>query len=261
MGHIRLGELPRSRHWDQVVALIAGGAHARQVANATIRAAEKILQRVFDDQGLVHALYLFLHLPLAARSPDFAATLRKLGLGVSGAPGLMEILGAFTDAVDALMPNNLGRTDLGEMGQMAAVETFASVLSPRTEGLFGTPPEEVQRAFAALATAHQVSQLGRRFFARLIFKCLDFYLSRSLSDHVGEGQRFATLREVGDFYQALETHCGEAARVVEIFSGDWFSKHRWETGDNIGRDRVAGFAHGAMAKLLDELKRGNQSDG
>ena len=37
MGHIRLGNLPKTRKWEQVVGLIEGGAGTAQVANATTR--------------------------------------------------------------------------------------------------------------------------------------------------------------------------------------------------------------------------------
>jgi len=48
MGHIRLGELPRTRKWAQVVGLIEGGAGSAQVANATITAAERGLRTCFE---------------------------------------------------------------------------------------------------------------------------------------------------------------------------------------------------------------------
>jgi len=41
MGHTRLGDLPRTRKWQEVVALVAGGAGVCQVANAVIQAAER----------------------------------------------------------------------------------------------------------------------------------------------------------------------------------------------------------------------------
>ena len=44
MGHIRLGNLPKTRKWQQVVDLIEGGAGTAQVANATITAAERGLK-------------------------------------------------------------------------------------------------------------------------------------------------------------------------------------------------------------------------
>src|SRR5262245_28699713 len=118
MGHIQLGALPRTRKWEQVVGLIRGGAGTAQVANATITAAEQGLARAAQDRGVVETVWLLTHLPLAARSGDFATALRECGLAVSAAPGLMEITAAVTQTIDAKMPNCKGRTDLGEMAQM-----------------------------------------------------------------------------------------------------------------------------------------------
>ncbi|HEY7312719.1 MAG TPA: hypothetical protein VH643_25365, partial [Gemmataceae bacterium] len=112
MGHIRLGALPRTRKWSQVVGLIEGGAGTAQIANATINAAEKGLRSAAKEDGVVETIWLLTKLPLAARSEDFAQALHDCGLSVSDAPGLMDIVGAVTDAIDARMPNCKGRTDL-----------------------------------------------------------------------------------------------------------------------------------------------------
>ena len=45
MGHIRLGVLPKSRKWKQVVGLIAGGADVEHIAAASADAAENGLDR------------------------------------------------------------------------------------------------------------------------------------------------------------------------------------------------------------------------
>ena len=141
MGHIRLGELPRTRKWEQVVGLIAGGAGTAQVANATINAAEKGLGVAVKDKGLIETIWILTQIPVAARSDDFAAALRERGISVSDSPGLSEIVAAVSEAIDAKMPNNRGRTDLGEMAQMAASETMTQVIGERTHGLFGTSPD------------------------------------------------------------------------------------------------------------------------
>ncbi len=136
MGHIQLGRLPRTRKWTQVVGLIAGGAGTIQVANATISAAESGLSFAAKDHGVIETIYLLIHLPLAARTGQFVEAIRQHGLDVSDSPGLMEIVGAVTEAIDAQMPNCKGRTDLGEMAQMSAVETLTEVIGGRVHGLF-----------------------------------------------------------------------------------------------------------------------------
>ena len=72
MGHIRLKHLPATRKWDGVVALIAGGADADDVARASADAAEQALQEARDDPAVGHSLWLLTQIPLAARAPNFA---------------------------------------------------------------------------------------------------------------------------------------------------------------------------------------------
>jgi hypothetical protein len=260
MGHVRLGQLPRTRKWLQVVDLIRGGAGTVQVANATITAAEIGLGRAAQDTGVVETVWLLTRLPLAARSADFVVALRECGLAVGDSPGLMEIVGCVTQAVDAKMPNCKGRTDLGEMAQMSAVETLTGVLGGRLRSLFETTPEDIRSAFSSLATNKQFSTFAKDFFARFTNKCLDYFLSKALTHHVGEGQRFRTLAEQGQFMSALDRHCREAASIVEEYSGGWFSKKNWETGGEITRADIAAFTGYAMTKLTAELKQGAHTD-
>jgi hypothetical protein len=279
MGHLRLKDLPRSRKWRQVVALIEGGADAPQVANATIDAAEKALSVAAEDPGLVETVWLLTQLPVAARSDDFVRALRAVGLEVSAAPSLMEIVGAFSDAIDSRVAGQVRRTDLGEMAQMAAVETLSKVVGARTENLFGTTTTDVQNALAGIGTRVQFSSLARDFFGRFTERCMGYFLSRAYADNVGEGRRFATLAEVDSFTSALRVHCQEASAVlaqpafadalkvhcreasliVEAFSGGWFTKTNWEK-KGITRQDAGGFAHVAMQKLCAELKAGAPPD-
>src|SRR5262249_42228848 len=157
---------------------------------------------------------------------------------------------------DASMPNCKGRTDFGEMAQMAAAETLTEVVGTRTKSLFGTSSDDVREAFSGLATNKQFSIFAKDFFARFVNKCASSFLSRALAHNIGEGQRFPTLAQQSEFTKAMETHCREAARIVEEFSGGWFSKTNWETGGAITRKDIAAYTAYAMQKLVNELKQG-----
>lgn len=259
MGHVRLGEIPKTRQWNEVVGLISLGANPQQIANATIRAAEQNFKDVSEDRGLVEALWLLMQLPSAARSEDFAQTLRECGFQLEHPPNLMELLSGFSQAVDQTLANNCGRTDLGEMAQMAAVETLAEVVGQRANNLFGSTSAEIQDEIRKLYTVKQFGAFARHFFSRLIFKSLDYFLSRVLARFLGQGERFVTLAEQRAFSDALEVHCEEASLVVEKFSGEWFSKTHWEEGGS-DRDAVKKFACGAINKLLEVLKGGTSVD-
>lgn len=259
MGHVRLGTLPRTRNWIQVLDLVGAGAGAPDVAAATMNAAQRGLEAAAQDKGLVYTVWLLTQMPLAARSPDFEARLRKLGLTVSGSPSLLEVTGAFSDAVDAHLRRAGGRTDLGEMAQMAASEALTVLGSPANGSLFAAAAPSAREALAAFTTTKRFSELASEFFARLTTKYLTYFLSRELSNYVGAGGRFAGIDGHAEFDKALALHCRQASRIVEEFSGGWFSKSHFK--GRITHEKAGGFAHIALKKLRAELAKGAGADG
>jgi len=256
MGHIRLGTLPRTRKWIQVLDLISGGAGTPEVAAATMQASQEGLIEAAKDPALAHTVWLLSQLPLAARGEDFVPALRKLGLKVSNSPSLLEVVGAFTGAVDAHVRQSGGRTDLGEMAQLAAAETLTALGRPKTESLFGTTAADVQQAFKSFATTKQFSSLAREFFSRLTKRYLASFLSRELSNYVSGDGHFRSIDQHTEFNEALDLHCRQATRIIEEFSGGWFSKTNFLEGD-ISPDKAAGFVHVAMKKLREEFAKGH----
>ncbi|MEL6499758.1 MAG: hypothetical protein AAFZ67_11470 [Planctomycetota bacterium] len=259
MGHSRLGNLPRTRKWQEVVGLIAIGASFDQIANAVVRAAENGLMATAHHQGLVEAFWALTKLAAAARDADFVEGLRSRGLDVPDHPSLPSILAAVSESIDAGMPNNRGRTDLGEIAQSAAAEAVNSLVTEKTQqhSLFSTTVVDVQRAFHELGTPKNFGELGRRFFGQVMNKVLQFYVSREAGNHVGENQRFANLADKAEFDRALANHCREASVIVARFAGEWRSAHAWNSGvGGITREEASGFAHVAMKKIVAELKEG-----
>ena len=251
MGHIRLWRLPATRKWTQVVALLAGGAPVEDIAAASAAAANDALATARDDEALAHTFWLLTQIPLAARAPDFQEAARALGVVVGTEASLLDVVSAFSDAIDVA---TLGarRTDLGEMAQGAAVESLSAIAGAELPGLFGATPGDVRLVLGRLAAPDRFAMLARDFFARLTQRHLDYYLSRAVSDHVGPGKRLPTVAAHSDFTGALELHCREASRIVEDFAGGWFSKTTFQGG--IDRQKARGFVFVALGKIVAELR-------
>jgi hypothetical protein len=259
MGHIRLGTLPKTQKWKQVVSLIAGGAKVDGIAAASAEAAENGLERASKDEGLAHVFWLLTQIPQAAREDDFSERLGELGLNVSSEPTLLEIVAAFTRAVDGHVRQAGKRTDLGEMAQLAGSETLASLVGRELPSLFGPTATDVRLAFARLGTSDRFSILARDFFSRLTSRSLGYFLSRELSKHVGPNKRFAAVGEHSDFNAALDLHCREASRIIKEFSGGWYGK-TLQHEKIITQDEARRFAYVAFKKLRAELRKRRDAD-
>jgi hypothetical protein len=252
MGHVRLGILPKSRKWAKVVDELDLGASVDGIAALSADAAEAGLKKASSDPIFLHSFWLLTQIPLAARGPDFVGELRRLGVPVADRPGLIDVVSAVTAAIDDHARMRGGRTDLGEMAQMAAVESITALVGPSLPSLFGPTSEEVQRAIGRLASGDRFSGLAREFFARLTQRSLGYYLSRELNRHIGDGKRFATDTARARFDQALDQHCREASLIVEAFAGGWYGKNVYQ-GGGLTPDAIRKFAPVAFRKIRAEL--------
>jgi len=76
----------------------------------------------------------------------------------------MEVVGAFTNAVDAYTRKLGARSDLGEMAQLAAVESLTKLAGEKTRTLFGATTADVQRPVGSFSTANGFDTMGKTFF-------------------------------------------------------------------------------------------------
>jgi len=259
MGHVRLGTLPRSRRWSQVVDLIGDGASAEDVAGASANAAEAALGRASKDPAFSDAFWLLANLPIAARAPGWLSALQGLGLDLPSDPTLIELTRAVTDALDDWATARGNRTDLGEMARLALVETLTGFVAPQLPSLFDPHPGEVRHALGRLASGDRFAELSRAFFGHLMRRSLDYYRSRELANHIGQDDRFRADADRRRFDAALATHCIEASRIVQDFAGGWYGKTVWRDGD-LSREAAARFAGVAFKKLRAELGRRANAD-
>jgi hypothetical protein len=139
------------------------------------------------------------------------------------------------------------------MAQLAAAESLAAIVGPSLASLFTPTPGEVQRAIGHLATSKQFSNLARDFFARLIRRHLEYYLSRELPNHIGPAHRFASIADHSAFNADLDQHCREASRIIQDFAAGWFGKTNYYEG-GITREKAHSFLIVALKKIRRELQ-------
>jgi hypothetical protein len=89
MGHIRLGRLPRTRKWEQVVSLLLADRSSGEIATASAAAAEYALRKAHADSAFGYAFWLLAQRlkegqPAAARQKN--SSTHRASLPVCPAP-------------------------------------------------------------------------------------------------------------------------------------------------------------------------------
>lgn len=258
MGHVRLGRLPSSGLWQEVVALLHEGADTEEIAIAASEAAEATIQAAAQDATTVHAVWLLTQLPMAARYAHFDERLRDLGLNVSGPPDLGRLMRALAGGLDDYRRAAGAPNDLGELAIRAALGALSTSLEKRIPGLLGAGPDDVRQALRSIDGKAGFSEVTEQFAANLSRNVLGYFLSRELSNHVGPGCRFGTVADRWAFDRRLDQHCREAARIVRVFGGDWFAKRKFT--DVITPEVTAKFTRVLGRKISAELQRRRRHD-
>lgn len=254
MGHVHLGVLPNTVKWRAVVDLLTEGAADDAVISSSAIAVERELRHASDDPGFVEAVRLLAMIPQAARTGDFGRALRDLGIPAPDGPDLLQIVTAVGDRLDRVMRDSGQASDFAELSRRSLLAALSNGIGDGLPGLFGATSEEVQTATARLGHSRDFSALARAYFGRLLAETLSSYLDRTLSTHVGPGQRFDHMGERTDFDAALRQYCSEATRVIREFASGWYRKTLHRDGE-VHTQHAAVFGAVAFKKIGEELRR------
>ncbi len=264
MGHTRLGPLPKTKKWNDLVEQVSGSLLAGfdaspaassidLIASQTLQAARSALSKAARDPGVRYTFYLLTQVALASRSSDWQAAVARHGMTLSGESSVFDVTVEMQSALDRHVGQTTFRpTDLSEMAQQSAGEALMSLAETRTVNLFGASGADTRNAIRSLSTRKGFGELGQRFFGRFVARFLNFYLSRATAASLGR-PRLPDIGDIAQFNDALQLHCEQSARIVRDFCGEWYSKTEHEEG--IDLSNTSRFLAVAIKKLRSELEQ------
>ncbi len=255
MGHIRLGGMPTTRKWREVVALLNDNQHSiADLARAVEGAADLSLRQAVKDPGFIEALWLMLKLPAAAKSASFEAELARLGIAVPPDPTVTDLLAGFDDALEkARLRNGRATTDLSVMARNAAVAALYGVINERLSSLWSATPQDERTTLATLASTERFGELAQRFFTGLLECHIQYFLDREIPRHIGPAGFVQCVADTHHFDAALRRHCTETTTIMRAYARDWLGKNQFHLQKDLSRDDVTNFAAYAFDKIRSEL--------
>ena len=261
MGHVRLGTLPHTKRWKKVIDLVSNGADAAHVAAATIEASQKALTFVQGDVGFREAVQLLVEIGQAGSEKDPADHLAKVGIQLPTNPSVTDVALGISQALERRIDGASKHVEFAAKAKAALIGAVTEHLENRMGTLLDGTGEDACVGLRGVHTEKGFGELGRSFFSKLMDGCMNWFLSRTLSAHVGAEQRFATMNQLSQFEKALKTHCDESSVIVQDYCGEWFGKHRYQENGKISQKSIDGFGWFAVEKMRGEFAFEDGSDG
>lgn len=257
MGHSLLGRLQKTKEWKDVIALIAGGADAPEVAEKLIVATEKAFNEVQDDPTFKTVVAYMVDVAQAAAAGNPKEALAQLGIVVNSQTQPMDVAMGAQAYLDAQCRKAKSDSDFGEKAISAFTSTIIQHMQSNQLQLFDQGEAKTLSPLVKLKSPAEFGKFGEAFFSNLTAGSLKYFLSKDLGTHVGEGKRFATMNQMGQFEDAVQTHCKESAEITRKYCQGWLAKHLKESGGHISAAKAKQFGWYGMNKMRSEISGHN----
>lgn len=248
MGHERLGALPRTKRWRDVVQGIgeyAGGdIRIAEVATATIDNVRDRIEGIREDEGMRATLQFLVGLSVASRQEE-PAHYSPWNIHLPDEPSPLMLGVALRSWVNQRSPGG----EYCELATQAATDSFSQWKSRYKvvqAGLFEEDPHPYS-SWKKAGRGDGFSELALFFFSNFTRRYLNYFLEREASSEL------ATIGDRERFDADVSKHAIETAKITQSLAAGWFNKH---AADGLpGESEVDGFLNYALGKVKEELLR------
>lgn len=254
MGHERVGTLPRTKRWQNLISDISIIEEQKQPQIATI--VKKTLDnvrtrynRIYKDTGVQAAFGFLVSLAInnLAQSVGFSSAEVKL----DDNPSTVRL----AQLLNIWVSKHAGSMEYAEIARRAGSDTIARWTQQKSvQGHLFSKDYDAKNVWNYASNAKGFCEVARIFFAKFTERYLRYFLERAASAELSS----LSIRE--DFSRRLQSHLDdvskhafETSKITQSFAAGWFNKHALETRPS--DSEIEGFLAIAFGKLQEELRR------
>ena len=255
MGHERVGALPHTKRWRDVVEKMAESSGSREdvaaIANATLENVRAQFRKIHSDDGVVAAFQFLVALTKTAslEGPGDASFSPRIDL--EGSPSTLRLIGQLRSWVEA----QEGSREYAGIAAKASADAISlwSAQQSMQASLF-TNPGDSREIWQRADNGAAFCEVSRLFFSKFTERYLNYFLDREASASMASiPQRDRLASELRDHIDGVSRFAFETSRITQSFAAGWFNNHARDRYPSIDESR--GFLSVAFGKMREELMR------
>lgn len=256
MGHERVGMLPRTKKWGQVVFEMSfpgiSGDEIDDIAKRTLKNVRMRYGRIMYDNGVKAAFQFLVYVAVASRQKEPHKELQRLGIDIAENFTPLSLTSAAHKWV-SIQQQSLEYARIAKYAAGDAIVQWHANHIPVQAKLFdfSDDPFELWRE---AGNGAGFCELSRLFFAKFTERYLNYFLEREAS------ATFPSLNGRNQFSQDLKKHIDnisqhafETSKITQSFAAGWFNKNA--RTDIPSDESILGFLAHAFEKMSEELLR------
>lgn len=254
MGHRRVGVLPKTQRWrdlvDQLGTFSGDEEELDRIVATTLAGVRNRFLDVASSPSVFESFKYLVAFAVSSRASEPGVFMAEAGFAVpaSDTPlGLARSLAQFLEGMD----DSPEYASIARTAACDALSRWHRINAPETPSLFGEDSETFQ-GWRKLSSGAGFCELSRLYFAGLTDRYLRYFLDREAS------RSMATLFERDRFDKQLAArvddvsrHAFETAKITQSFAAAWFNRHA-RTGVPTDQ-QIKKFLSLAFGKMRSEL--------
>ena len=256
MGHERVGVLPRTKRWREIVYELSlpfmSDSEINAIARQTLSNVRSRYSRLRFDNGVRAAFQFLVYLSALSHEPNPSEELSKYGISVSSEPTPVSL----TRAVHRWVDFNRDSLEYARIAQCAAGDAIAiwhATHEQRQAQLFNLSREAFE-AWQYAGSGSGFCELALTFFAKFTERYLNYFLEREASAVAPSlEERRQIQHSIKGHIEEISKHAFETSKITQSFAAGWFNKHTREGLPS--EEAIDGFLAYAFEKMREELLR------
>ena len=255
MGHERVGALPHTKRWRNVVAQMAEFSGSREdaaaIANATLENVRTQFRKIPSDDCVVAAFQFLVALTKAASLEGPGEVSFSPRIDLEGGPSTLRLIGQLRSWVES-QEGSREYADIAAKASADAISLWSAQQSMQAS-LF-TDLSDSREIWQRADNGAGFCEVSRLFFSKFTERYLNYFLEREASASMAsipERDRLAS--ELRDHIDGVSRFAFETSRITQSFAAGWFNNHARDRYPSIDESR--NFLSIAFGKMREELKR------
>lgn len=257
MGHERVGALPYTKKWREVVAQLAESSGSREdaaaIASATLKNVNVQFRKIHWDDGVVAAFQFLVALTKSASSehPVRPSSSPSPKINLEEDTTALRLVGQLRSWVESHAVSK----EYAAIATRASADAISlwSVKQGMQASLF-TSSVDSREVWRHANNGAGFCEVSRLFFSKFTERYLNYFLEREASasvTSVAERDRLAV--QLRDHIDGVSQFAFETSRITQSFAAGWYNNHARDKYPSNNESRQ--FLSVAFAKMREELTR------
>ena len=261
MGHERVGALPHTKRWRDIVDQLAESSGSPEdvaaIANGTLENVRAQLRKIHSDDGVVAAFQFLVALTKSASSVEAGEASFSPRINLEGSPSTLRLIGQLRSWVEA----QRGSREYADLAAKASADAISLWSSQQSlQGSLFTSRGDSRDIWRRADNGAGFCEVSRLFFAKFTERYLRYFLEREASASMASvSDRDLLATQLREHIDGVSRFAFETSRITQSFAAGWFNNHardRYPT-----KDESRGFLSLAFGKMREELKREADANG